>query len=88
MAVKRGLPVLLCGPAVCEQEQGALARRRARWIRKKLTMVNLPQASDDIVTGSRLRYCGRTYFTEVRHVPGPIKPRLTFTASRFVCRDS
>jgi hypothetical protein len=51
-------------------------------------MVNLPQASDDIVTGSRLRYCGRTYFTEVRHVPGPIKPRLTFTASRFVCRDS
>lgn len=87
VTVERARPVLLRGPVVDEQEQEALVRRRARWIREKLTMVNLPQASDDIVTGSRLRYCGRTYFTEVRHVPGLLKPRITFTASRFVVEN-
>lgn len=87
VTVERGRPVLLRGPVVDEQEQEALVRRRARWIRDKLAMVNLTQASDDIVTGSRLRYCGRTYFTEVRHVPGLFKPRLTFTASRFVVEN-
>lgn len=84
VTVERGSPVLLRGPLVGEQEQEELVRRRARWIRDKLAVVNLPQANDDIVTGSRLRYCGRTYFTEVRHVPDILKPRITFTASRFV----
>src|SRR5471032_1188036 len=87
VTVERGRPVLLRGPVVDEQEQEALVRRRARWIREKLAMVNLTQANDDIVTGSRLRYCGRTYFTEVRHVPGHIKPGLTFTASRFIVEN-
>lgn len=62
-------------------------RRRARWIREKQRMVNLPQVSDAIVTGSRLRYCGRTYFTEVRHVQSLTKPQLRFTASRFVIEN-
>jgi predicted metal-dependent hydrolase len=65
-------------------EQEALVRRRARWIREKLAVVNLPQVSDAIVTGSRLRYCGRSYFTEVRHAPNLSQPKLSFTASRFV----
>jgi len=38
----------------------------------------------DTVTGSRVRYCGRTYFAEVRHVPGIALARLRFTASRFI----
>jgi predicted metal-dependent hydrolase len=59
-------------------------RRRARWIREKLELVNQPLRNDAIVTGSRLRYSGRTYFTEVRHAPGITRPRLTFTASRFI----
>ena len=84
VTVERGRPVLLRGPVVGEQEQEALLRRRARWIRERLALVSMEQASDDIVTGSRLRYCGRTYYTEVRHVAGLLKPRLIFTASRFV----
>lgn len=84
VTVERGQPVLLRGPMVDEQEQEALVRRRARWIREKLAVVNQPQLSDDIVTGSRLRYCGRTYFTEVRHVPELSHPTLRFTASHFV----
>jgi predicted metal-dependent hydrolase len=87
VTVERGRPVLLRGPLVDEQEQEELVRRRARWIRDKLAVVNLPQANDDIVTGSRLRYCGRTYFTEVRHVPDILKLRITFTASRFVVEN-
>jgi predicted metal-dependent hydrolase len=84
VTVERGLPVLLRGPRVGLVEQEALVRQRARWIREKLSQVNLAQTQGDIVTGSRLRYAGRTYFTEVNHVPGIALPRLAFTASRFV----
>ncbi|AAO53567.1 hypothetical protein ALQ37_03148 [Pseudomonas syringae pv. aptata] len=84
VTVERGRPVLLRGPQVDDPEQEALVLRRARWIREKLAQVNLPLANEAIVTGSRLRYAGRTYFTEVRHTPDILKPRLTFTASRFI----
>lgn len=84
VTVERGRPVLLRGPSVDSVEQEALVRRRARWIREKQRLVNLPQVSEDIVTGSRLRYCGRTYFTKVRLARGLAAPRLSFTASRFV----
>lgn len=87
VTVERGHPVLLRGPAVGLEEQEALVRRRARWIREKQRLVNLPQVSDAIVTGSRLKYCGRTYFTEVRHVRSLAKPELRFTASRFVIEN-
>lgn len=84
VTVERGRSVLLRGPQVEVLEQEALVLRRARWIREKLAQVNLPLAKEPIVTGSRLRYAGRTYFTEVRHAPDILKPRLTFTASRFI----
>ncbi|MBF8643075.1 SprT family zinc-dependent metalloprotease [Pseudomonas luteola] len=87
VTVERGRPVLLRGPQVDELEQEALVLRRARWIREKLAQVNQPLASEPIVTGSRLRYAGRTYFTEVRHVPEILKPQLTFTASRFIVEN-
>lgn len=87
VTVERGRPVLLRGPVVGETEQEALVRRRARWIRDKLALVNQPHAIEPIVTGSRLRYCGRSYFTEVRHTPDLDKPRLNFTASRFIIEN-
>ncbi|MDP3847643.1 MAG: SprT family zinc-dependent metalloprotease [Pseudomonas sp.] len=87
VTVERGRAVLLRGPQVDEAAQEALVLRRARWVREKLAMVNLPQANEDIVTGSRLRYAGRSYFTEVRHTPSLLKPTLTFTASRFVIEN-
>lgn len=87
VTVERGQPVLLRGPWVDAVEQEALVRKRARWIRDKLVLVNQTQAQDLIVTGSRLRYGGRTYFTEVRHESGLAKPQLKFTASRFVIQN-
>jgi hypothetical protein len=87
VTVERGRPVLLRGPAVGLEEQEALVRRRARWIREKQAAVELPVAEALIVTGSRLRYCGRTYFTEVRNAPELVHPALDFTASRFVIEN-
>jgi predicted metal-dependent hydrolase len=87
LTVERGQAVLLRGPLVDEIEQEALVRQRARWIREKLSQVNLPQAVEPIVTGSRLRYCGRSYFTEVKHALDLVRPQLTFTASRFIVEN-
>jgi len=87
VTVERGQPVLLRGPAVGLAEQEALVRQRARWIREKQALVDLPAAEEQIVTGSRLRYCGRTYFTEVKHSPKLAYPTLRFTASRFVIEN-
>lgn len=87
VTVERGQPVLLRGPVVNETEQEALVRQRARWIREKLALVNQPVAVEPIVTGSRLLYCGRSYFTEVKHVPDLHAPQLRFTASRFVIEN-
>jgi predicted metal-dependent hydrolase len=84
VTVERGRPVLLRGPAVAPEEQEALVRQRARWIREKRTLVEAKAAYEQIVTGSRLLYCGRTYFTEVKHLPKSAFPTLRFTASRFV----
>lgn len=87
VTVERGRPVLLRGPAVGLEEQEALVRQRARWIREKRALVEAPAADEQVVTGSRLRYCGRTYFTEVKHVPKVAHPTLHFTASRFVIEN-
>lgn len=87
VTVERGMPVLLRGPMVGAVEQEALVRQRARWIRDKLTQVGVTLTSDAIVTGSRLRYSGRSYFTEVRHTPRASKPSLKFTASRFIIEN-
>lgn len=84
ITVERGQPVLLRGPWVDEAQQVELIRQRARWIRAKLAEANRPQEAQDIVTGSRLRYRGRTYYVEVRPAPELKAPRLTFTYSRFV----
>lgn len=87
VTVERGRAVLLRGPAVGVEEQEALVRQRARWIREKRALVEAPVADEQIVTGSRLRYCGRTYFTEVRQVPKLAQATLHFTASRFVIEN-
>lgn len=84
VTVERGCPVLLRGPEVEAAEQEALIQKRARWIREKLRQVNQPQDDEPIVTGRRLRYSGRSYYTEVRHTPALSKISLKFSGARFV----
>lgn len=90
VTVERGFPVLLRGAEIPPEQQEALIRQRARWICAKLEQVNKPLVAKAIATGSRLLYSGRSYYTEVRHVPGIQKPCIRFTAARFVieCPDS
>lgn len=87
VTVERGMPVLLRGPRVDVAAQEALVRQRARWIRDKQLQVDQPQTLGDVVTGSRLRYCGRSYFVEVCHAPTLATARLAFTAARFVIHN-
>lgn len=84
VTVEKDRPVLLRGADIPLDKQEALIRQRARWICEKLALVHQQQTEALIVTGSRLRYCGRSYYTEVRQVPGLRKVQIGFTASRFI----
>ncbi len=82
ITVERGKKVLLRGPDVPEEEQQALIRYRARWIKQRLAEVNQP-LKEEIVTGSRAPYRGRTFYCEVIPAPDLSKVEISFTQSRF-----
>lgn len=82
VTVERGHKVLLRGPDVSLQEQQELIRYRARWIKQRLAEVNRP-LKDEIVTGSRLPYRGKTFYCEVIPSPELTVPNITFNQSRF-----
>ena len=84
VTVAKGEVVLLRGPTITLPQQEAFIAQRARWIRDRLAEVNAPVADDNLRSGSRLRYAGRSYYTEVRHQPEIALPQLRFTASRFI----
>ncbi|MEZ8318297.1 M48 family metallopeptidase [Vibrio splendidus] len=82
VTVERGKTVLLRGPEVPEEEQLELIRYRARWIKQRLAEVNQLQ-KDEIVSGSRAPYRGRTFYCEVIPAPELTIPEVTFNQSRF-----
>ncbi|STR45184.1 YgjP family zinc-dependent metalloprotease [Iodobacter fluviatilis] len=87
ITVERGELVLLRGPDASLEEQTQLIRQRARWICEKRQQVNQIATEALIVTGSRLRYAGRSYYAEVHHQPDVKSVTLRFTASRFVIQN-
>nr|WP_314899626.1 SprT family zinc-dependent metalloprotease [uncultured Deefgea sp.] len=87
ITVERGELVLLRGPDATVEEQTQLIRQRARWICEKRQQVNQLVAEEIIVTGSRLRYAGRSYYVEVQHQPDAKGVTLRFNASRFVIHN-
>lgn len=82
VTVERGKTVLLRGPEVPEEEQLELIRYRARWIKQRLAEVNQPQ-KDEIVSGSRAPYRGRTFYCEVIPAPELSMVEVSFNQSRF-----
>lgn len=82
VTVERGKTVLLRGPEVTEDEQLELIRYRARWIKQRLAEVNQPQ-KDEIVSGSRAPYRGRTFYCEVIPAPELSMVEVSFNQSRF-----
>ena len=82
VTVVLGKPVLLRGIRVPEEEQQALIRYRARWIKQRLEEVNQP-LKDEFVTGSRLLYRGKTWYCDVKPAQELSQARISFNHSRF-----
>lgn len=82
VTVERGKKVLLRGPNISVKEQQELIRYRARWIKLRLVEVNQP-LKDEIVTGSRAPYRGRSFYCEVIPTPELSIAEVSFNQSRF-----
>ncbi|RTQ47609.1 M48 family peptidase [Hymenobacter gummosus] len=74
--------VVLKGPRLSAAEADSLVLKKARWILDKLALVRAPRP-EDVVTGSRISYLGRSYYTQVVFVPGLPKAQVTFNHSSF-----
>jgi predicted metal-dependent hydrolase len=82
LSVAQGEGVVLKGPHLLPAQAERMVLKKARWILEKLELVRTPQPGD-IVTGSRIAYLGRQYYTTVDFVPDLIKTRVTFNHSSF-----
>ncbi|WP_042146300.1 MULTISPECIES: M48 family metallopeptidase [unclassified Pseudoalteromonas] len=82
ITVERDKAVLLRGPGVDEQQQKELIKHRARWIKQKLVEVN-QAIKEEIVTGSRAVYRGRSYYCEIIHDDSIKRVDINFNHSKF-----
>jgi len=83
--------VILKSPPLDPGRAEAIVRKKAPWILEKLKLVS-HQPQGDIVTGSRVLYLGRNYYTRVIREPGVVtgvvKAEVEFNHSSFkVCLD-
>lgn len=74
--------VILKSPAVDEAQANRMVLKKARWILEKLKIV-AGQPRDNIVSGSRLPYLGRNYYTQVITNPTISTVHVTFNHSTF-----
>ena len=82
VTVERGKKVLLRGPNVPLEEQREFIRYRARWIKQRFEEVN-QALKEEIVTGSRAVYRGRSFYCEVIPASELSIPKISFNQSRF-----
>ncbi|NQV01286.1 MAG: M48 family metallopeptidase [Bacteroidia bacterium] len=80
--VERDHGVILKGPAIEEEKAGKYILKKARWILDKMDLVATVHEGD-IVTGSRIPYLGKKYYTEVYFNDHLEKPTVEFNHSRF-----
>lgn len=83
VTVERNKPVLLRGPKAGVKAQTDLIRYRARWIKKKLFEVN-QATKEEVVTGSRATYRGRSYYCELEHKPEAGGDTIRFNQSKLI----
>jgi predicted metal-dependent hydrolase len=82
LSVDKDEGVVLKGPLRPAPQADKLVLQKARWILEKLALVQAV-AAEDIVTGSRITYLGRQYYTEVVVAEEEPSVRVTFNHSRF-----
>ncbi|MCP5105941.1 MAG: M48 family metallopeptidase [bacterium] len=77
--------VVLKSPPMEKNQAKALVRKKAAWIIQK-RLLTAPEPTGDIVTGSRIPYLGKKYYTEIiREAPTQKKADalVVFNYSRF-----
>lgn len=74
--------VIFRTPLISDDEAKEYVSKKAKWINNKLKLVskNLVQA---IKTGSRIKYLGKNYYTEIISDTGVIEAKALFTGSRI-----
>ena len=83
LSVARDEGVVLKGPSLPASQAAKLVLQKARWVLQKLELVRPAPQPGDIVTGSRIAYLGRQYYTEVVFDATLPKARVTFNHSSF-----
>lgn len=82
ISVSRDDGVVLKGPRLSTVEAERFILKKARWILEKIELVRAINV-DDIVTGSRISYLGKNYYTEVIFNPTHSAVDIDFNHSRF-----
>lgn len=83
ITVEKGKGVILKGEKVTILEADKLVAKKARWIIKKLELVESLTQSD-IVTGSRIQYLGRRYYTQLVYDENAKRSTVHFNESKFI----
>ena len=82
ISVDRHSGVVLKGKHVSPENADKLVLKKAGWIIKKLETVSAVE-TDDITTGSRIPYLGRSYYVELVPTLGNEEVVVAFNYSRF-----
>lgn len=82
ITVEKGKGVILKGKPLKQDQADKLILKKARWILGKLELVR-SIAVEDIVTGTRLPYLGKKYYTEIYKSPEAEKTQVEFNYSKF-----
>jgi len=82
ITVERGHGVVLKGESVSEEKSQKLILKKAKWILDKLDLVEAIE-DGDIVTGSRIQYLGRKYYTQLIKDVSVKSVAIHFNESKF-----
>lgn len=82
ISVEKNAGVVLKGSAVSETKAQQLILKKAKWILNKLSLVNVLEEGE-IVTGSRILYLGKRFYTEVIFDQAVSKTEVLFNHSKF-----
>lgn len=82
LSVDKDQGVVLKGLRLPTPQSDKMVLQKARWILEKLALVQAV-TTEDIVTGSRITYLGRQYYTEVVVDEAEPNARIVFNHSRF-----
>lgn len=82
IVVEKNHGVILKGAPLSEDQADKYILKKARWILDKLNLVESVKEGD-IVTGSRILYFGKKYYTEVYFNDSISETKIEFNHSRF-----